>query len=330
MSDLLIGILGALLATNPPAAVSNLVHKQAGVSIPFSNPNDPVEMEYLKLLERDNATQAEVDEWIRDNQAFAEKGAGITPATLGLRIKQHLRPVRDAYEDFLRRHPEHTRARLAYGSFLNDLGEEDEAAQQWEKARELEPGNPAAWNNLANYYGHRSPVKKAFDCYAKAIELAPDEPVYYQNLATTVFMFRKDAMEHYQIDEQKVFDRALELYHKALALDPSNFIAASELAQTYYGIRPPRYDEALAAWQAARNLARDDIEREGVFIHLARWQIDAGRFADARNQLNAVTNAMYGSLKTRLTKKLADKQIEARDKEAKERNALSAPPTGGK
>lgn len=330
MSDLLIGLLGALLATNPPAAVSNLVLRQAGVSIRVPNPNDPVEREYLKLLERDNATQAEVDEWIRDNQAFAEKGAGITPATLGLRIKQHLRPVRDAYEDFLRRHSEHTRARLAYGSFLNDLGEEDEAAQQWEKARELEPKNPAAWNNLANYYGHRSPVKKAFDCYAKAIELAPNEPLYYQNLATTVFMFRKEAMEHYQIDEQKVFDRALELYGKALALDPSNFIAASELAQTYYGIRPPRYDEALAAWQAARKLARDDIEREGVFIHVARWQIDAGRFADARNQLNAVTNAMYGNLKTRLTKKLAEKQSEAKGKEAKERNPLPAAPTGGK
>ena len=194
MDSLLIGLLSALVATNQPVAISNLVARTTGISVTVPDSNDPVEKEYQKLLETDDAAQEEVDKWIRDETAFREKGAGVPEATLRARIEQRLKAVRDAYEGFLRQHPEHARAHLAYGSFLMETHEEEEAVNQMEKARELDPKNPAAWNNLANYYGHRSPVKKAFEYYAKAIELNQNERIYYQNLATTVFLFRKDAM----------------------------------------------------------------------------------------------------------------------------------------
>jgi len=58
-------------------------------------------------------------------------------------------------------------------------------------------------------------VKKAFDYYAKAIELNPQEPIYYHNFGTTVYLFRKDAMDFYGITEQQVYDKALGLYSKA-------------------------------------------------------------------------------------------------------------------
>ena len=47
--------------------------------------------------------------------------------------------------------------------------------------------------------------------------LEPDEPVYYQNFATTVYLYRKDAREFYHIGEQQVFDKALDLYRQATA-----------------------------------------------------------------------------------------------------------------
>ena len=125
------------------------------------------------------------------------------------RIRERLTPVGNAYEDFLKRHPDHARARVAYGSFLNDLHDEDGAQEQWEKALALNPKDPAVYNNLANLYGHIGPVKKAFEYYAKAIELNPREPIYYHNMGDTVFLFRKDAREFYGITEQQVFDKAL-------------------------------------------------------------------------------------------------------------------------
>ena len=318
MDSLLIGLLSALVVTNQPVAFSNWVTRTTGISITAADPNDPVEKEYQKLLETDDAAQEEVDKWIRDETAFRERGAGLPDATLRARIEQRLKAVRDTYDIFLRRHPDHARAHLAYGSFLMETHEEEQAVNQMEKARELDPKNPAAWNNLANYYGHRSPVKKAFEYYAKAIELNPKEAVYYQNLATTVFLFRPDAMEFYKIDEPQVFDKALDLYRKAMTLDPDNFVLASDYAMSYYGIKPMRTGDAIAAWESALKIASNDKEREGVYIHLARIKLDAARFEEVHRLLNNVTNEMYVSLKNRLLRNL--------ERQEKAATGTNAPP----
>ena len=67
-----------------------------------------------------------------------------------------------------------------------------------------------------------------------------------------------------------MFDKALALYQQAMKLDPENFPLATDYAQSYYGIRPLRTNDALVAWTNALNIARDDVEREGVYLHLAR------------------------------------------------------------
>ncbi len=100
------------------------------------------------------------------------------------------------------------------------------------------PKNPAAWNQLANYYGEYGGLTNAFAYYTEAIRLDPTEPVYYQNFATTVYLFRKDAREFYHINEQQVFDKALGLYRQAMKLDPSNLVLATDYAESYYGIKP--------------------------------------------------------------------------------------------
>jgi tetratricopeptide (TPR) repeat protein len=310
VNGLALSLLGALLATNQPLAVSNVIVQETGIHLEVANPNDPVEREYAKLLEDDDAAQTEANRWIQENDALAANGAGVLQTTLALRIQQRLKPVRTEYESFLQRHTNHVRARLAFGSFLEDIHDEEGAVAQWEKARELDPKNPAAWNNLANFYGHRGPVTNAFVYYEQAIQINPREPVYYQNLATTVFLFRKDAKEFYHLTEQQVFDRAIELYGKALKLNPLSFVLASELAETYYGIKPTRFKEALEAWNYALKVAKGPEEREGARIHLARFKMMEGKFVEARQQLAPVTNAMYAELKRRLLKNIDLKETQ--------------------
>ncbi len=302
MKILLRGAFILLLATSSPAAVTNLVLKP--VTAAPAGTNDPVEKEFQKLMEEDDDAQADADKWIRDNQEFAAKGAGEPDAELNKRILTRFGTTRKAYDDFLTRHPDHARAHLAYAGFLQDIHDEDAAVPHMEKSRQLDPKNPAAWNNLANYYGHYGDVKKSFEYYAKAIELNPNESVYFHNFGTTVYLFRKDAKEFYNINEQQVFDKALDLYAKAMKLSPEDFPLATDVAQSYYGIKPLRAEAALKSWTNALATAHDEIEREGVYLHFARINWMAGRTNEARAHLNSVTNAMYADLKKRVERNL--------------------------
>jgi len=304
VNELTIGLLGALLATNQPQAVSNIIQQQTGVTLPVAA--TPADRELREVMLADDAAQDEVSQWIHelDSQTFTNRTeAG---KALNQRIKVRFDRVRSAYENFLNNHPDHARGHLAYGSFLNDIGDEDKAVVEYESAKSLDPKNPAVWNNLANYYGEHSPVTKAFAYYAQAISLKPDEPVYYQNFGTTVYLFRKDAREYYHLDEQQVFDKALGLYQQGMALAPENFVLATDYAESYYGIRPLRTNDALAAWTNALHIAHTDAERQGVEIHLARVKIGAGMFDEARAHLADVTNTAYADLKNRLIRSLAD------------------------
>jgi tetratricopeptide (TPR) repeat protein len=307
--SLLTHLLSVVVATNPPSvAVSNEIQQTTGISVTVPDANDPAEQALQKLMTDDDAAQAEVDKWIRDNSDFSAQGAGVPKDELNRRILERFAPVRKGYEDFLKRYPNNAHGYLAYGSFLNDIGDEDGSMAQYEKSRALDPKNPAVWNNLANYYGEHSPVTNSFVYYTKAIELNSNEPVYYQNLATTVYLFRKDAREFYGINEQQVFDKALALYRQAMKLAPDNFPLATDYAQSYYGIKPLRTNDALVAWTNTLNIARDEVEREGVYIHLARIKISIGQFNEARAQLDAVTNADLADLKKRLERNLNERE----------------------
>jgi tetratricopeptide (TPR) repeat protein len=306
VTNLLIGLLSAVLSTNPPAAVSNLAAEKTGVSIQIVNANDPVEAAYRKILLDDDAAEKDILKWSDDAEAFSGAGAGDPKLTLHARIRRRLDGIKAEYEDFISHHPDHARIRLAYGSFLHDTDDEEGAIVQCEKARELDPKNPAAWNDLANYYGDIGPVKKAFEYYAKAIELDGRQSVYYHNLAERVYQFRQEACEYYHLTEQQVFDKSLGLYRKAIELDPDNFVLVTDYAESFYSIKPPRWQDGLAAWTEALKIARDDVEREGVYIHLARMNINLGQYEAARRNLNEVTNSMYTILKNRVTKRMND------------------------
>ena len=222
-----------MLATNSPVvAISNEVQSATGISLPVVDPKDPVEQALHQLMVEDDAATDDVDKMIRENDAFAAQGAGVPKAELNRRILARFDVVRKGYQDFLGKHPDSARGHLAYGTFLNDLGEEEGAAAEYEKSRQLDPTNPAVWNDLANYYGEFSPVTNAFAYYAKAIELNPTEPVYYQNFATTVYLFRHDATNYFNIQEAQVFDKALDLYRQG------DWPAAGEQLRLCEGVFP--------------------------------------------------------------------------------------------
>jgi tetratricopeptide (TPR) repeat protein len=304
VSVLLIGFLGAALAANSPPAASNAVADAAASSFPVINTNDPVENEYYKVMLDDDEAEKQVLGWINDADAFAKAGGGGSTLTLDLKIQQRLDGVKREYEDFIERHPGHVNVRLAFGSFLNDRRDDEGAFTQWEAARRMAPTNPAAWNNLGNYYAHHDQVTNALEYYGKAIELNPSQSVYYHNMAAAVYLFRGPAQAYYHLDAQQIYDKAQALYRQAIKLDPDNFVLFTDYAQSFYGTDPPRWKDGLAAWAEALKLARDEIEREGVYLQMAHIHLELGQYDQVRSNLDVVTNANYAPLKARLARDL--------------------------
>ncbi len=262
--------------------------------------------ELERLVKLGEAADAEVVRWIRESRSANPNISPEAATELNRRIEARLESVNSEYKALVARHPKNDEVRVAYATFLSDIMREELAAQaQLETALSFTTNNPEVFNSLANIYGHLGSVRKAFDCYTRATELNPREPVYFHNFGTTVYLFRKDAMEHYGITEQQVFDKALELYARSMKLDSTNFALASDVALTYYGIKPPRTADALQAWTNVLNLAGTPVERESVALHLARLKIADRRLEEARAHLNTVTNQAHMDLKRRLERNLA-------------------------
>ena len=314
---LLIALLAAAVSGEPETK-THLAPKKK----PAAVEQDPVAQEYEKLLEKDEAALQQIEKIVAEFEAFSDKGAAGPRGVLIAKIDGLIAEVKKAYEDFLQKNSKHVDGFLAYGSFLNETGDEEGAIAQWEKARELDPKNPSAWNNLANIFGHIGPIKKAFQYYEKAIELDPKEPVYIQNLATTTYLFRKDAVEMYRIDEEAVFNKALDLYRQAMKLDPTNLVMATDYAQSYYGIKPLRTNDAIAAWNHCLTLAKNDVEKQGIYLHLARVELNSGMFDEAQKHLDMVKDPSMTELKNRLQRNLKKKRNpEAAEKAEDEKSA---------
>ncbi|HEX2457934.1 MAG TPA: tetratricopeptide repeat protein [Vicinamibacterales bacterium] len=56
-----------------------------------------------------------------------------------------------------------------------------EAAYRWEKAVEIDPTYPAAWNNLAIAYEQQGNFEQARKAYEKALQLDPKNMMIRQN-----------------------------------------------------------------------------------------------------------------------------------------------------
>jgi tetratricopeptide (TPR) repeat protein len=271
-------------------------HVAAEEAKPADASDAVIEREFRQLLELDDKVHDDVDEWIRSNAKLAAKQVGVDPASLDLQVRNRLSEVGAAYAAFLNRHSGHVRARLAYGSYFSDINEIDKAMAQWKKALELAPKNPVAWNNIGKAYGKQGRIAEAFRHFAKAAELAPKEALYHRNLATLIFSYPDDAARYYLIDRSQIVPKSLELFKKARALDPENFTLATDAALAQLGTQPFEAKAALAAWNDALAIAPSPVEAR---IHAHLGQVDA-----ARALLAKVYETQFAELKAGILRKL--------------------------
>lgn len=269
---------------------------------------DPIQEAIKKAQDYETAKRSEHEKKFLETFDLTEDDRLPAQETLQKLWADEENKIEKSFLDITRKYPESSDAVVALGNYFNDRGLEFKAFEQWEKALVMAPEDPAIWNNLAGYYTHNGDINKAFEYFEKAVSLPPPHWVYYHNFGNVVFLFRKDSMEHYRLDEQEIFDKAFDIYAQAQALEPANFELARDIANSYYLVRPPRFAKAIASWEGVLHIASNDHERQDVLIHLARWELKANNPDKALEYINQVTLPEHATLKKRVKKNILKAQ----------------------
>ena len=273
-----------------------------------------------KILIADNTALTEIAGWIEKNKQ-ALRASASEREFFSVRIRQRLNQIRQQYQNFLKDHPDHTQARIAYGSFLTHIDNRKEALSQWKKALATDPGNAAALNNIATHIGTvalqsnlRARIPEAFQSLEKAIELAPNEALYRHNLATTLSAFRLEAVRHYKISEREVTQRALKEFAVGMKLAPDNFEIAADRAETFLDLKPLPRQRALRAWEESRKRAKGQTQLDWVHLQVAIVHLETGYLDAAEKSLNLVSKKSHVNLIRKLRAALARKREEKKSK----------------
>ena len=105
-----------------------------------------------KILTADNTAITEIAGKIEKIRKAASPSVSEREQ-LTFRIRNRLDGIRQMYISFLEDHPNHAKARVAYGSFLTHIDDRRGALGQWQKALADDPSNAAALNNIATHIG---------------------------------------------------------------------------------------------------------------------------------------------------------------------------------
>lgn len=287
------------------------------IGLVFTAPaKDTPEDRLKKILNADNTAITEIAGWIENNKKTLRASASERDF-FAIRIQQRLNGIRRQYQGFLKDHPKHTQARIAYGSFLTHIDDRKEALDQWKKALATDPGNAAVLNNIATHIGTvaiqsnlRKQIPEAFRSLEQAIVLAPNVALYRHNYATTLSLFQLEAVLHLKINAKQVTRRALDHLQIGMKLAPDDFEIAADRAETFLDLKPLPCQPALQAWEAARKRAKDQRQHDWVNLQTAIVNLETGHLDAAEKSLNLVSQKSYVNLVHRLRGALAQKRKE--------------------
>lgn len=202
-----------------------------------------------------------------------------------------IQSVRQAYEYLVTQYPTNAHGHNYYGELVYDyFGDQVTAIREWNLAMSLDSKFSAPLNNLAIHYCHNGQYQLGFDAYDRALAIDPGHPDYLFNLAQAYLLYFPQVQELRKWKKPKVYKEAMKLSKRATEGAPNDFELAQDYANNFYAAENfdvrPDWSNAAKAWQAARNLARTDVERFFTWLNEGRVWIRQGNKPKAAECLN--------------------------------------------
>jgi tetratricopeptide (TPR) repeat protein len=167
--------------------------------------------------------------------------------------------------------PEYWGAHASLGLHFASTGRLDKARQEFQQLIELAPDNPSAYEYLGGLYVQEDRYAEARVAYEKALQLAPSSRVY-SNLGHVLKL-------------EGNFDRAAQMFMRAIDLNPRNFYSWANLGSAYIWSTenkpkaPEAYRKAIALAEEERKSTPNDLQ---IVVRLAACYASIG---DAKNSI---------------------------------------------
>lgn len=233
----------------------------------------------------------------------AKKSPGFDQAGFDTRIQQ----VNSSFDLFVRDNPDYVPGLVAYGLFLRDGGMNAKALTLFEHADALNPNLAVVKNELGNFAAEAGRPLDARPYFEAALRLAPTEPLYHYQLGTLLYEARDDFLK--SGESRARLDQAMQnAFRRAAELAPDNVAFAYRYAESFYDLATPRWDEALALWQALEKRVDPGVARQTIRLHEANVLIKDEKFAAAEAVLNTVTEKVLAGQKEKLVAQLPESE----------------------
>jgi len=191
-----------------------------------------------------------------------------TLALLYERLRRPSRKIDGLFRHALDVQPEEAAIRVNYGRFLETLGKETEAAEQYRRALADQPSLATAHYNLGTLVARQGEVEEGQKELAEAIHLDPDYVDAYGNLAVVLATQGRDS-------------EALVYFRRAVEAAPDDPVALNNLASYYLN-----HDEEIKSVGLLRKAVRRDPRYVDALVNLALALVRTGSDHEALEYAN--------------------------------------------
>lgn len=205
-----------------------------------------------------------------------------------------------SYDVLIQKNPDFVAGYVAYGLFLGRVDMPKAAVAMLLRANRLDSNLPVVKNQLAKHLAEDGRPLEALPYLMSAVDLAPNEPLYHFHLAKLLLEAREEFLRGGEWTRAALERAMLEGFRRAADLAPGEFALAYQHAKAFYELDPPRWDEALAAWEALEPRATSTAVRQLVQLQQAHVLARLGRTDEARTRLAAVREPQFDEEKAKV------------------------------
>jgi len=173
--------------------------------------------------------------------------------------------------------PRYAAAYLAYGTFLFLEGHPREAIAPFQRATELTPDNPSAFNNLGSAYMYVGDFDRASDALSRSLAIEPRR-ASYSNLGMVLYYRGRYA-------------EAIAMTRKAIDVAPNDHRLWGNLADAL--VRDENSSEATQAYRRALDLAEGELAINPTHaVNLAQTAYYASRVRSGKRARQCIDAAL--------------------------------------